>query len=792
LDHSIDESKYSKDYAVVGKRLPRVDAVAKVTGKFQCIADIQLPGMIYAKVMHSPYSHAKITKIDTSKAEEVPGVKCILTHLNTKKMHVNWHMGPPLDDVMHYQGEEVAVVAALTEKIALEAMKLIEVEYEILPSVYDSEEALKPDAPIVHPEYRSDNSFRGLPWIGLNRMDEDGYLRIEHGNYEKGKKEADVIVEGDNVTPIQFPISPAPRCCVVDWSSGDMLNAWIDSQTTQSQVPGLSAYLGIPQNKIRLMSHCIGAYGNKQPVKLLWFGALISKQTGRPVKLPYTREEDFIGTWRRVEFKTHMEMGVKKDGTISSFFTHCIANQGADSGFGFISMGTASVEAFTLLHKYNNSLCETAGAYTNITSYGAINGFGAPEGMYGAEKVADRAAEAIGMDPVEFYLKNVVKGGDDSMEMNQSFNGPKEIEWGVMGPDIDDFEEVIRKCAEESKWKEKWQGWGKPVSAEGPIRRGIGVATGMHHCTWNPSSAIVKMNMDGSAVVINNANEIGQGFATAITQVVAESLGISYEKVTAVTGDTGVGGFAFGNVASQGTTSHVYSSKRAADDARRKMFEWAAPKLGTTPDKLDAKNNFVFVKEDPEKKMPVAQICAANVQIFGTTTNPPQEKFFLDPNGKITSPYATACAIAEVEVDTETGIVRLTDLHSFDDVGVALNPDNCENQIDLGMCMAKGWILNEKVAIDKRNGAIMNPNMIDYKVSTILDMPDRHHYVGRIVEKPWPFGPYGGKGFSETACTATAPAIANAVYNAIGVRIDEGFLSPKVVLQAWNSREKER
>jgi len=785
------ENTAELEYSVVGKRLPRKDAIEKVTGKFQCTADIQLPGMLYAKILHSPYSHARIVKIDTSKAEEVPGVKCVLTHLNTKKMHVNWHFGPPLDEVLHYQGEEAAVVAAITPKIAEEALKLIDIEYEVLPAVYDSEEALKPDAPLIHPDYRSDNTFRGYPWQPIGRMDEDGFLRLEYGDINKGLSEADIIVEGDNTNPMQFPISPAPRAVVADWQ-GDQLTAWIDSQTPNSQMPGIAGYLGIPQSKIRIISHCIGGYGNKQPVKCLYFAALIAKKTGRPVKMQYTREEDFIGTHRRVEFKVHNKVGVKKDGTITGMYSKCIANQGADTGFAFISMGTALVEPFTLLYDFKNSKAEIMGVTTNITSYGAVNGFGAPEGMYGVEKVMDKAAEAIDMDPIEFRLRNCIHYGSPAIEMQQAFNGPKDPVWGVLGPDLDAFRHLIEKCREDANWKEKWKGWHTPAAVNGAKRKGIGFAIGMHHAPYWASSSFVIMNPDGSATVMNNAVEIGQGFKTAVAQVVAESLGISYDKVTPVLSDSAVCGQAFGNVASQGTTSHVYSAKMAADNAREQMLAWAADKMGTTPDQLAAKNNFVYMKENPEKKMSIAEICGANYQIFGTFKNPPISALVDPKSGKIVSSYASTAAIVEVEVDTETGQVKVERMTGVNDVGVAINPDNCENQIDLGMIMAKGWVLNENPVIDRRTGAIMNPNLVDYKINTILDIPDRKDFVGEYVERPYPFGPYGAKGFSETACTAVAPAISNAVYNAIGVRVEDGFISPAAILRALEKKKQGR
>jgi xanthine dehydrogenase molybdenum-binding subunit len=370
------------------------------------------------------------------------------------------------------------------------------------------------------------------------------------------------------------------------------------------------------------------------------------------------------------------------------------------------------------------------------------------------------------------------------MEFEQVVYGP--IKWGILGPDLNSFPELIQKCAEKAQWKEKWKGWRTPVAANGPKRKGIGIAIGMHHCSFWPSSAIVKMNQDGTANVLSMGVEIGQGYSTAIAQVVAETLGIRYEDVNPIISDTGVAPAAVGNVASSGTSSLINSARLAAEDARRKLFELAAPRLNATVDDLEAKNGKLYIK-GTDRMIPIANICLAHWQIMGTANNPPVESIRDEKTGQVIHAYAAAVTIAEIEVDIETGMVDVVRITSGHDCGRAINPVIVENQIDLGLTMANGWVRTERFVIDGKTGVMLNPNLLDYKLITFLDMPKSEDIRRIIVERPSAWGPFGAKGMSETSMTAFAPAVANAIYNAIGVRIRDAFISPEAILKA---REK--
>ncbi len=770
----------TNEFSVLGKSVARKDAIEKVKGEARYIPDIQLQGMLNAKFLRSPHAHAKINSIDTSKAEALPGVKCILTYQNVPKVHPLRKFEYLLDETVHHPGEEVAVVAALTAEIAEEALNLIEVEYEVLPAIFDFKEAMKPDAALAHEEYGT-NIYHGTELVQIPRLDEDGWLRLQVGDVDKGFDEADYILDGTYETPLQYNCSPMPRAVICEWT-GDKLTCWADTQVPLFLWRDLSSSLGLPQSNVRVIAnHSVGGYGGKQPEKTATLTAIMARRTGRPVKAVFSRAEDFIGTHHRITYKNYNKIGVKKDGTITAMHSKIIANWGSDTAVPYICQSTGILDACTMLYEWQNSKAEACGVLTNTLGYGPMNGFGDPEAIYSIERLIDEAAERIDMDPVKFRLKNCMRYGDKAMEYEQVLNGP--IKWGILGSDLDSFPELIKKCAEEAQWKEKWNGWRTPVAANGSKRSGIGIAIGMHHTAFWPSSAIVKMNQDGTANVLSGAVEIGQGYATAIAQVVAEALGIRYEDVNPTLADTAVTPATVGNVASTGTSSPMNAAKLAADEVKRKLFQLAAPRLNTSVGALEARNGNIWVK-GTNNKIPIADICAANWQVTGTANNPPIDAIRDEKTRQVIHAYAAAATIAEVEVDTETGMVDVIRITSGHDCGRAINPVIVENQIDLGITMANGWVRTEEYIIDPKTGIVINPNLLDYKLLTFLDMPKSDDFQRFIVEKPCAWGPFGAKGFSETAMTALAPAIANAIYNATGIRIYGGALTPSNVLRA--------
>jgi xanthine dehydrogenase molybdenum-binding subunit len=776
----------TSEFSVFGKSLVRKDAIEKVKGEAKYIDDIQLPGMLHAKFLRSPHAHAKIMSMDTSKVEAMPGVKCVLTHRNVPKVHPLRKFEYLLDETVHFPGEEVAAVAALTSEIAEEALKLIEVNYQVLPAVLDPEEAIQPKGPLAQENYDT-NIFHGTDLVQIPRLDKDHWLRLEVGDVDKGFAEADHIVEASfGWTPIQYNCSPKPRTVICEWT-GDKLTCWADTQLPLFVWQDLAISLGIPQANIRVIAnYAVGGYGGKMPEKTATLAAIMAKRTGRPVKAAFSRVEDLIATHHRISYKNTHRVGVKKDGTMTALYNKILAHWGRDTTVPYICQATGLVGSL-MLYGCPNIKGETCGILTNTVGYGPMNGFGDPEVIYTLERLMDVAAEKIDMDPMAFRLKNCMRYGNRAMEYEQVLYGP--IQWGILGTDLNSFPELIEKCAEKARWKGTWKGWRTPVAINGFKKRGIGIAIGMHHTSFWPSSAVVKMNQDGSANVLSMAVEMGQGYGTIISQIVAETLGLRYEDVNPTLADTGATPTSRGNVASSGTSSPANSVRLAAEHVRKQLFELAAPRLNTTVERLEAKDGSIWVK-GTDRKVSIASICFANWQITGTANNPPYDSIKDEKTGQVIHAYAAAVTIAEVEVDTETGMVDLLRLTSGHDCGRAINPVLIENQIDLGLIMANGWVRTEKYVMDGKTGIVMNPNLIDYKLSTFLDVPKSEDFKRFYVERPCAWGPFGAKGMSETAMTAVGPAIANAVYNAVGVRIYDGFLSPDNILKAIGDQRK--
>ena len=777
----------NKKFNVVGKRLPRADAVEKAKGQAPFTCDISLPGMLYAKFLRSPHAHARILNIDTSKAEQLPGVKCVLTHKNVPRVRGSFSGKDKLeylmDDVVHNSGEEVAAVAALTREIAEEALDLIEVEYEVLPAVFDIDEAVKPDAPLAHQDYGT-NFYHGWSGHPLPAVSDDGWLTVSFGDIGKGFKEADFVLKGDYKAAIQYNCSPLPRIVVCQWM-GDKLNCWADSQGVFRTRDHIAKSLGLSSNVVRVIdTYPIGCYGAKDPQKAAEIAAIMAKITGRPVKLEYTRPEDMVQTHRSTGFKYKIKLGVKKDGTITAIDGISWADMGRDCVYPFLILGAGAIEPFNMLYRCDNSRWMGCSILTNTEESGAKNGFGAAEGSFCLDRLIDEAAEKIDMDPVEFRHQNCMRYGDKALSLHHVVYGTADPEWGICGPDIDSFPECIRLVAEKSDWAKKWKGWKTPVEINGAKRRGIGIAIGMHHTSYRTCSAVVKMNQDGSAEVLISSQDIGQGSKTAITQVVAETLGLEFGDVRSVLSDTGVTPFSPPNTGSSGTTTQVNAVKLAADDARVKLLGAAANILKVDAAELEIGGGRIYLKEQPDKGISLAEACNKGIDIVGTANNPPANTLIDKKTGKLVHPHSVVATIMEVEVDTDIGQLEVVKVTSAHDCGIAVNPQLVENQINMSLVMGNGWVRSEEFILDKKTGAFLNANLTDYKLMTMLDMPRMADIQEIIVENPWEWGPFGAKGMSETGMTTIPGAIANAIYNAIGVRIYDDNFRPETILKA--------
>lgn len=738
----------TEELSVVGKRVPRFSANRKVTGQLKFYADRTLPNILHMRILRSPYAHANITSIDTSKAEVLEGVAAVLTHNDVVKIPLSFPDSLYiLNDKVFYAGCEVAAVAAETEEIAEAATKLIDVEYEVLPVLLDPDEAMKPGAPEVHPG--TPNLIFGEP------------VMIEAGDVDAGLAEADHIVEGDYFTQAQYICAIENHGCIAHWDADDNLTIWTGTQGSTGIRETFAAVLGLPEHRVRVIqSHQGGGFGGKnETMRYIGLAALLSKKTGSPVKFVGSKEDEFQRCNTRHAMKFYIKTGVKNDGTITAKYVHDVSNTGAYFTAGLGTMYVAASAAD--LYPCPNLYWEGPVVYTNCPDAASYRGWGNLQGHYAFEQHYDTVAEKLGMNPLEFRKKNHICTGDI-------------FGWGtVMGSC--GLGECIDKGAEAIGWEEKWKGFGQPYSVSGSKKRAVGVAVGKHGGAYESDSAVVKVIRDGTVQLLTGAADAGQGSDTVLAQICAEAFGIPYEDVSVVSADTATTPWCTASVASSQTCGSGNAVKLAVEDALGQLFEAAAIILEVDPEDLDNKDGAVFVKGDPETKLTFTEVLE--------TVAPPVIVGF----GRWTAPSdygidGFAAQFADVEVDVDTGEVKVLRMALAHDVGRAINPSTVENQIEGGAAsQGVGMGVTEDFIIDKASGKPLNPNYLDYAIPTILDIPD---FETILVEPGEPRGPYGAKGCSEICIVPTGPAIANAVYNAIGVRITEYPVSPDKVLKA--------
>jgi len=750
--------------SVVGKRVPRVDALEKATGAAKYTGDIHLPGLLFGKIKRSPYAHARIVHIDTSRAAQLPGVKALLTWEDVPH---TLHAGQPepragslardqyiLTDKACFLGDGVASVAAISEEVAEDALELITVEYEVLPAVFDAEQAMLPGAPSIH---GSERNLVIPPVI------------IESGDIERGFAEADFIFEGRYTTSRHVPAFMEPYVCICRPEPGGRLTVWSSTQAPFMVRGSLSEVLGIPMNQIRVLSeHMGGGFGAKQDLyQLEYLTVLLARRTARPVKMEFSRAETFIAGRSRHPVVIELKQGVKKDGTLTARQARFIANSG---GYGSHGPGITWVgsQMLSSLHKCPNVRIEGLCVYTNAPIAGAFRGYGAPQAYFALETQMDEISEALGLDPIELRLKNLFQPGDI---------GPTGLPF-----ESNQLAECLQRGAKIIGWQKR-----QPVgSAPGILKRGIGVATELHAATAYPdtkevASTVVVMNEDGTAQLRTGAADLGTGAKTVLAQIAAEELGICYEDMRVVAGDTDSVPYDLGAYASRTTYIVGGAAQRAAAEAKKQVFALAAAKLAVLPDQLESKEGFIRVKDEPERLLSFRD--ALQTAHGGTPPVIMGQGSFAPPND-----YSFAAQFAEVEVDSETGQTRLLRLVAVHDIGKAINPAAAEGQVQGGLHQGLGYALLEDLLVDPASGRTMNPNFVDYKLLTAQDMPE---ITVEFVESGDSLGPFGAKGVAEDSLCPTAPAVTNAIYNAAGIRIKELPASAEKVLLALQAREKE-
>lgn len=754
---------------VVGHSVTRVDAHAKITGAAQFSADrVSAKNLLYGKNLRSPHAHAEIVSIDTSKAEALPGVRAVVTYRDAPAIpfEAGDDSAPDepvapvylLNKTLRHVGDEVAAVAADTEEIAEEALGLIEVHYRSLPFVLNEERALEPNAPSV----RGGSNLAGGEPIEFSR-----------GDIDRGMKEAELIVEQTYRTQSTSPLALEPRYAVAFWQ-GDRLTVWKASRNVYGDRDKLAQIFQLPHQRVRVIAAYLGGgFGSKDETRLGLITALLARKAGRPVRMGYTREEELgYGKWRHAT-TTRLRMGLKRDGTITAIDTTSALNTGPYApGYGVASrLG----HGLTYLYTCPNARFVGKVAYTNSPVAGSYRGLGAPQAHFALESFVDELAEQLRIDPLEFRLRHCVRPeGQPGTRVTpvDSLIPPQPIEGGVpFSSNL--LVECLKEGAKRIGWKPRPNGPRKRL-VNGKYR-GKGLAACIYKTGQSQSSAIVKLKTDGSAELFMSITEIGQGAWTILRQIVAETLGVGFEKVRATFADTETTPFAHSTSGSTTTFTSGLAAQQAADDAKRRLLESAAKLLEVEPGKLILQGEFVAVADTPDIKIPVSHV----IRRQPDQTIVGEAKLRAGSKTHIINSFAAH--FAEVEVDPDTGGVRVLRYVAVHDSGRIIHPDAARGQIIGGVVQGIGYALMEEIPMDPDTGAPLTLNLDSFKIPNLIDIPP---IEAVLIEQPDPIGPYGAKALGEPPLVPVAAAIANAVNDATGVRIRELPITAEKVLEA--------
>jgi len=763
---------------IVGKNMTRKDALEKVTGKAQFIDDFKLPGVLQLKFLTSPYPHAKIKRIDTSQAKKLPGVRAVVTGQEALESLVGRMIldQPPIAwDVVRFAGEIVAVVAAETVEIAEDALELIDVDYEELPAVFDVEEAMKPDCPVViHPTLPSYTRIRlagQMAQFDPERPNIFHHWKVRRGDIEEGFREADLIVENRYYVP-RISHCPMETCRAQAWPEPDgTLNIRAKKQGVYTWRRGILNYVGLSGAHVRQWEPYIGgSFGGTTSVPDCIAG-LMARKTERPVRLVFSRKEQFTTHVAREAAVVFMKDGVKKDGTLVAREIKVILDGGAYSGFTPLIVRNAAFGAVAT-YRIANLKWDSYGVYTNNMLSSSFRSFGSAEVNWAIEQQMDIIARKLSMSPVALRRQNILHDGDENCigEITTSCG---------LGQCLDKIASALD--------------WEKPSApGKGSWRRGKGIAIGTKQTTAGHTICVtIKVHQEGVAEVRHSACEMGQGVNTVLAQVVAESFGIPMEDVRIVFGDSGIVPFTTTTGSSLSTWCQSHAALRACQDAKQQIFRLASAKLGMNPDNLEIKNWNIYERGQPWKSVELRELFGGPgwwVPIYGEIigrgeyTSPYTIE---DENGqspRATVYYAHAAHGVEVSVNTETGEIKLEKMASACDMGQPINPEMVRGQMAGGLVQGLSIGRYEEIMIDK--GQVQNSSLLDYRIPSTLDLPNNADCYLMEASAPHEEGPFGAKGFSEVALVPAAAALSNAVYNTVGVRIKELPISQEKVWAA--------
>lgn len=741
---------------VVGTTVPRVGLLDKAQGKARYTADLKRPGMLYGRVLRSPYAHARIMHIDAAEAMRLPGVHAVLTYRDVPAVRLDPDL-LPLDDTVRFVGDEVAVVAAESEMLAEDALRLIRVEYEVLPAVFDAEEALRPEAPAVHPQ---GNLVGGRALV------------VERGDVTAGFEAAERVFAGTFRTQMHAPVGMETRAALAEWQ-GEALTVWKTSRAVHANDRRTLAHvLGIPLDKVRVICPNMGGgFGNKDESRLAVLVALLARQTGRPVRLEYSRAEEFIAGRNRQASLIHLRLGMRQDGTPTAITMRSIMNAGAHVASG-MSVTRRTGQGALYLYTCPNARFEGSTVYTNRPAGGSFRGLGAPLGHFALEVLIDQAAHALGMDPLDYRLQfHVTAAGQPGQRTTppDQFLPDEPVEGGVPFSS-NGLRECILAGAERIGWRQRRQPTG---TATGALRRGIGMAIGIYKGgIGREAEAEVRITPGGRVQVHIGNVDVGQGSTTILAQIAAEALEVPVHLIDMVMADTALTPPAPITAGSSTTITCGAAVKLAAEDARRHLVERASALLQTAEVRLDAGQ--VVSAADPQRRLDLAAVVAGLPgDIVGTAQVTAGSTTHLI--------NAFAAHFAEVEVEVQSGRIRVLRYVAAHDSGRIVNPRLAENQVAGGVLQFLAIALREELYLDPHSGVTLNPSLLEHKCTSIVDFPAIEVL---FPAPPDPYGPYGAKALGEPPVVPVLAVIANAVANATGVWLHEAPFTPKRVLQA--------
>ena len=764
----------TQQFDVVGSRPIRHDGADKVTGRAQYGADVQLPGILHAKILRSPHAHARIKSIDASRALAMPGVKAVVTSAELPKLsgkmadqsegseaNLKFLSNNCLaDDKVLYRGHAVAAVAATSVHLAEEALSLIDVEYEELPAVFDVYEAMKEDAPVLHERLLTISDNHQYIRAGGLRADDDpgkgsnvgNHFLFEVGDLEKGFRDAHAIVEREFRTEAVHQGYIEPHTATAMWNADGHLTIWSSSQGHFNVRDQTSAILGMPVSRTKVIPMEIGGgFGGKLVSYLEPVASLLSRKTGQPVKITMDRTEVFEGTGPTSGGYIRVKIGADKQGRITAAdarlayeagaYPGSPVNPGAQCIFGSYSIPNARIEALDVV--------------VNKQKAAAYRAPGAPAAVFAAETVIDEICEKLGMDPIEFRLLNGAKEG------TRRVTGPRYPRIGYL--------ETLQAAKEHEHYS---------TPLKGP-NRGRGVASGCLYSGTGPASATASVNPDGTVSLVEGSPDIG-GTRAALAMQLAEVLGIPAEDVRPVVADTDSVGFTSMTAGSSVAFKTGWACYEAAQDVKRQMMQRAARVWDVSEDAVEFDHGLFSHKSDEQLRMSFKELAG----MLNSTGGPIVGRGNVDPGG---SAATFGVHIVDVEVDPETGKVDVLRYTALQDVGKAIHPSYVEGQIQGGVSQGIGWALNEEYFFNDK-GEMLNSSFLDYRMPTSLDLPMIDTV---LVEVPNANHPYGVKGVGETPIVPPIPAIANAIYHAVGVRMHKLPMSPGNILEALWAKGKE-